>query len=117
MKMIRFTLVAVFGLLVANTYGDEPKSYRVNLSNAKIGTTQVIEGEYRLLVHRDEPKVQLVDLKTGKSVDVVAKVEDVDKKIDRTEVTSREVNGIKEISEIRIGGTKLRIDFQQTPSI
>ena len=117
MKITCFSLLAVVGLLVPTTYGDEPKRYSVTLASANIGTDQFNDGEYKLLVHRDEPKVSLMEIRTGKVIDVVAKAETGDKKFDRTEVYSQEVNGVKQINEIRIAGTRLRIDFRRDPSI
>jgi hypothetical protein len=112
-------ILAVFGLLVTTAYSDEPKSYGIELSSAKIGTAELDAGEYTMLVHRDgdEPNVRLTEVKTGNAIDVPAKVESVGKKFAMTEVHSRDVNGAKQISEIRIGGTKLRIDFRQGSSI
>ena len=80
MKSIGFSMLAILGLLTVVTYGDEPKGYRVMLSESKIGTAELNGGEYKMLVHRDEPKVSLVEVRTGHSIDVVAKVESVDKK-------------------------------------
>lgn len=117
MKTICFSMLAVLGLLTVATYGDEPKGYRVMLSDAKIGAAELKAGEYKMLVHRDEPKVSLVEARTGHAIDAVARVESVDKKFDRTEVYSQEMNGVRQISEIRIGGTKLRIDFRQGPPL
>lgn len=117
MKITSLALLAVVGLLVPTIYGDEPKRYSVRLASANIGSAQFNEGEYRLLVHRDEPKVSLMEIRTGKVIDVVAKAETGDKKFDQTEVYSQEVNGVKQINEIRIAGTKLRIDFRQAPPI
>ena len=119
MKIMCVVILAVFGLLVTTAYGDEPKSYGIELSSAKIGTAELNAGEYTILVHRDgdEPNVRLTEVKTGNAIDVAAKVESVGKKFAMTEVHSRDVNGAKQISEIRIGGTKLRIDFRQGSSI
>lgn len=119
MKITFILTLAVFGLLVRTAYGDAPKSYSVVLSSATIGTAELDGGDYRMLVHRDgnEPKVRLTELKTGNATDVAAKVESVDKKFEATAVVSREVDGVKQITEIHIGGTKLRIVFQQGSSL
>ncbi len=119
MKITFILTLAVFGLLVRTAYGDAPKSYSVVLSSATIGTAELDGGDYTMLVHRDgnEPKVRLTELKTGNATDVAAKVEGVDKKFEDTEVVSREENGVKRITEVHIGGTKLRIVFQQGSSL
>ncbi len=115
MKTRCVLMFAAFGLLIAPMYGDSPKNYRIELSGANIGTVELTAGEYKMLVHRDgdEPKVRLTEVRTGNVIDIAAKVESGDKKFERTEVHSRQVNGATQISEIRIGGTTFRIDFQQ----
>ncbi|MDR3700981.1 MAG: hypothetical protein P4L56_15145 [Candidatus Sulfopaludibacter sp.] len=115
MKLTCVLTLAVFGLLAATAFGDEPKSYRVELSAAKIGTAELQAGQYRILVHRDgtEPRVRLTRSGTDDGIEVAAKVESGDKKYSKTEVHTREVNGTQQITEIRIGGTTLRVAFQQ----
>ena len=113
MKTIFVLMLAMSALVIGSARADDPKGYRINLSAARIGTTDVDAGEYRLLVHRDEPKVQLMDGRTGELTDFAAKVETVQSKFDNTEVLSRTADGVKQIVEIRIGGTKLRVDFQK----
>ena len=111
-----FSIAAAFSLLVAASYADEPKGYRVVLPSANIGTSAFDSGEYRLLVHRDEPKIGLMALRNGDVIEVAGTVEDVGKKFDRTEIYSSEVDGVKQINEIRIGGTKVRIEFRKGTS-
>ena len=113
MKTIGCLTLAIAGLTIATARADKPARYPVSLQESKIGTTQVKTGEYRLLVHRDEAKVQLMNLKTGDVVDLAAKVEDGPEKFSNTEVHAQEVNGVRQVLEIRIGGTKLRVDFRQ----
>jgi len=57
-----------------------------------------------------------MEIRTGKVMDG-GKAETGEKKFDQTEVYSQVVNGVKQISEIRIAGTRLRIDFRRDPSI
>ncbi len=115
MKLTSVLILAVFGLLAATAFGDEPKSYRVDLSAAKIGTAELQAGEYRMSVHRDgtEPKVSFIRVGTSNEIEVAGKVESGDKKYSKTEVHTNEVNGAQQITEIRIGGTALRVAFQQ----
>lgn len=115
MKLKCALIVAVFGLLALAAYGDEPKGYRLELSAANIGTAALNGGQYKVFVHRDgaEPAVRFMDVKTGSEISVPAKVESGDKKYSKTEVHTTEVNGTQQITEIRIGGTSLRVSFQQ----
>jgi len=108
MKLKCMLLIAAFGLLAATASAEEPKSYRLQLSAAKVGTAALDGGQYKLFIHRDgsEPTVRFIHEKTGNEISVPAKVE--------TEVhTTTEVNGAPQILEIRIGGTTLRVSFQQ----
>jgi len=112
MKTIGVLVLAICGL--ANTaYGDEPKTYRITLSDARIQSTELAAGEYQLLVHRDEPKVQLLEVKSGNLIDAAADVETLGPKFDRTEIRMQQVNGANQIVEIRIAGTNVRITFRK----
>src|SRR5579872_2753878 len=113
MKTIVVLLLAIAALTVSPARADRPKGYTVTLSEMKIGSAQFAAGEYRLLIHRDESKVQLMETKTGNVVDITGKLENADAKFDRTEVHSQNVNGASQITEIRIGGTNLRVSFRQ----
>ena len=115
MKIMAVCLLAALGLFAAIAYGDEPKRYRIDLASAKIGTVEIAGGEYTMLVHRDgaEPTVRFTDVRKGNEINVAAKVESGDQKFERTEVHSQDANGVKQITEIRLGGTKIRIDFRQ----
>jgi hypothetical protein len=115
MKIIAVSALAVLGLLAVLAYGDEPKKFRVELAPATIGAVAIPGGQYTMLVHRDgtEPKVQFTDLRTGKVIDVAAKVQSSDAKFERTEVHSHDAGGARQITEIRLGGTNLTVDFRQ----
>ncbi len=56
--------------------------------------------------------MRVTEVKTGKSVEVTAKVEAGEKKFGQTAITSQKVDGIDEIREIRLGGSKILIAFQ-----
>ena len=105
-------VLVMCGLIVGPARADRPKGYGIALSDARIGATAVGTGEYRLLVHRDEPKVQLMVMRTGEVLDLAAKVENTESKYQRTEIISETVDGVKQIREIRIGGARLRLDFR-----
>ena len=115
MKLKYASILAAFGLLIASAYGDEPKNYRIQLSKTNIGTAELAQGEYTMLIHRDgnDEKIRFTEVNTRRAIDVVAKMEVADEKFKRTEVHAQEVNGVSQISEIRIGGTNFRISFQQ----
>ena len=108
---IKITCVAIllaFGFLEATASADA--NYRVTLSNeSRIGNAQFQAGDYKLAV--GESRVVLTELKTGKSVEIAAKVEMGEKRFDDTAVHSRNVDGASQISEIRIGGSKTRVVF------
>lgn len=115
MKLLCVLVLAAGGLLVAVAYGDDPKSYKITVADVNVGTTQLKAGEYQILIHRDgaEPKVVFTPVGSSDSIEVAAKVESADKKYDATQIHSKDVKGIQQISEIRIGGTKLRIAFPE----
>ncbi len=114
MKNACLFLLVVFGISVANSFADEPKSYRIVLTRAKIGTAEIPAGDYALLVHPDgaEGLIRLTEMKSGGEIELPARVESADRKFDKTEIHSREANGARQITEIRIGGTSLRIAFE-----
>lgn len=113
MKTICLLISSISTLLTGTAFADEPKGYTVNLTAGRIGNTDVDQGEYKLLIHRDEQRVQLKDLRTGEIVDLEAKVEAAESKSEHTQILSSTVDGVKQIVEIRISGTNLRINFRK----
>jgi hypothetical protein len=98
-------------LLVTGAFADEPKNYKINVPNqARIGQAEVQPGEYKIIV--DAPKVQMVHVKSGKTIDVNAKIETAEAKFDNTAVASTNVDGVRRIVEIRIGGSKTKLSFE-----
>jgi hypothetical protein len=106
-------MLAMSGLMLGTARADEPKRYSVNLAEARIGSTDLEAGEYKVIVHRDESKAELMDAESHKVFDLTGKVQEVESKFSRTEVISQIVDGVKRVNEIRIGGTKFRVDFRQ----
>jgi hypothetical protein len=101
-------IVAVFGLLAGSAYADQ--SYRITLSSvSKIGNLEFKPGEYKLVV--DAPMVRLTELNGGKEVELTAKIEEAVEKHEQTAIHSTRVDGVAQIREIRIGGSKTRIAF------
>jgi len=112
MKTAFIWIIVLVGWTVAPANADEPKSYDVSLSAGRVAGVEVTDGQYKLLVHRDEGKVQLRDLRSGDIFDLTGELEPSDSKYDRTEVHATTVGGVREVVEIRLGGTKYRIDFR-----
>ena len=98
--------VLAFGILALAVASAE--NYRVTLSQpTSVKGTQLKAGEYRLNV--ENSKCTLVSGK--QSVEVGVKVETVDKKFDSTAIRYKAVGDKQSISEIRIGGTKTKLVF------
>jgi hypothetical protein len=100
------------GLIGGTAYGDKPKAYSVTLSEARIGASDFDAGEYKVLIHRDEMKAEVMDVKTGDVFEVAGKVETADSKFEHTEVITLSTDGVKRVTEIRIGGTPFRVNFR-----
>lgn len=108
-KTTYLTLLLALSFFIPTASADE--SYRLTLSGAsKIGKAELRSGDYKLVV--DAGKIVLTEVKTGESVEIQAKVENVDKKFATTEVHSKQVDGVSLISEIRVGGSKTKIAFE-----
>jgi hypothetical protein len=109
---IQNTCIAILlalGFLTATASADQ--SCKFTLNNAsKIGAQELSPGDYKLVV--DAPKVVLTELKTGKSIELEAKIETTDMKSSSTEVHTRQVDGTSQISEIRNGVSKTKITFE-----
>lgn len=100
--------VLAFGILALAVASAE--TYRVTLSQkASVKGNELKAGEYRL--NLDNSKVKLVN---GKQiVEVPVKVETVEKKFDNTAIRYKGTGDKQSISEIRIGGTKTKIVFDE----
>ncbi len=102
--MLAFAILA----LAAAFAGTVPSvhSYRITLvQTAVVNGTELKPGEYRLNV--DTAKITLVNGK--QSVESPAQLESVDQKYDTTAIRYTGKN----IAEIRVGGTKLKILLNQ----
>lgn len=108
----KITFIAILlacGFLTVAASADQ--SVRFSLSDvSRIGTAELKPGDYKLVID-DAPKVVLTHLKSGKTIELQAKVEDMEEKFERTEVHSSRVDGVSQIKEIRIGGSKTKIAF------
>ncbi|HWD00555.1 MAG TPA: hypothetical protein VG456_27550 [Candidatus Sulfopaludibacter sp.] len=87
------------------------KSYKINLTFAsKIGANDFAAGAYTVAV--DTASVRFIEQRTGKSVEVAAKVETSDKKFDHTAITTEKTGEEVTIREIRLGGSKVQLNFR-----
>jgi type 1 fimbria pilin len=109
-KAAFLAVVLSIAFLAAVAAGDQSKSYRITISSAsKIGTTEFKPGDYELVVN--QPKVRFTEIRTGKSVELEAKVDNLEEKVESTTIHSETVDGVSMIRQIRIGGSKTRIAF------
>ena len=107
-KIMSIAILLIAGLPTATLSADH--SYRINIRDtSSIGSIEFQPGEYTLDV--ESPKVVLTELKSGKPVHLEAQVHNMERKINNTEIHSKRVAGVNQISEIRIGGSKTRIVF------
>jgi hypothetical protein len=102
----RFVLAfAILGLTVASA-----ESYRVTLSQpSKVEGKQLKAGDYRLNVA--DSKLTIVNAK--ESVEVPVKVKTGDTKFDSTSIRYTGAGDKVSITEIRIGGTKTTLVFEE----
>jgi hypothetical protein len=100
--------VLAFGILALAVASAE--NFRVTLSQpSTVKGNQLKAGDYRLNV--ENTKCTLVNGK--QSVEVNVKVETVEKKFDTTAVRYTTVGEKQSIKEIRIGGTKTKLIFEE----
>ena len=100
--------VLAFGVLALTMASAE--NYKVTLSQpTSVKGKQLKAGDYRLNVA--DTKCTIVSGK--ESVEVPVKVETVDKKFETTAVRYSGTGDKQSISEIRIGGTKTRLVFEE----
>jgi hypothetical protein len=111
LKAIWLLPFAALGLLVSSAQADDATRARLTLPSAKIGAESIEAGQYKVLI--EGQSVKLTEESTGKTVALQVKVENGDKKYNATEVHSENVGGVTRILEIRIGGSKVRLDFRQ----
>src|SRR5690349_19821777 len=111
MKLLTRILAAAGFLAVIAFAADQTRSYKVTLPDGKIGTSEIAAGSYRVAVAGNA--VKFTEIKTGKTFDVNGKVENLEAKTPNTQVHTSQVDGVTQISEIRPGGAKIRIDLRQ----
>ena len=86
------------------------KSYDITLSSpAKVGTAQLVAGEYKVTV--DGTNVVFTNRDTAKQVNTTAKVDTVEKKYDVTAVDTTKNGNEEQINAIELGGSKTKLEF------
>jgi hypothetical protein len=106
-------LIILTAAIVSLAFGDTPsgKIYRISLAAAaKVAGNPLAPGGYALAV--DTASIRMVEVKTGKAIEIVAEITTGEKKFDGTAITTQTVDGQAEIRQIRLGGTKIQIDFR-----
>jgi hypothetical protein len=99
-------LFAALGLSIAGA-----KSYQILLDTpAKIGSMDLKPGTYSVAI-MDNSKIRFTDA-TGKAVEASATIGTAEKKFASTLVDTFKVNGVTQIREIDLGGTKTKIQFE-----
>jgi hypothetical protein len=106
-------LLAALTVTAANSHADNPKTYTISVSSmAKVGHTEIGPGQYKLRADPGDPKVQFTDVRTGSQIELEAKVEITEERYDHTSIHFDRSNEVNRIIEIRLGGTKTRVDFR-----
>ena len=106
MMLRSLILVLAIGLSVASA-----KTYDITFtSTVKVGSMDLRPGKYSIAV-MDESKVRFTDA-NGKALEASATVSTGDRKFQSTTVDSKEVNGVTQVSEIDLGGSKTKLLFQ-----
>ncbi|MBZ5618138.1 MAG: hypothetical protein LAQ69_05285 [Acidobacteriia bacterium] len=107
--VLAFAILAL-ALATAGTVANVGGSYKITLVQpSAVNGNDLKAGDYRLTLGSE--KVTIVSGKT--SVEVPVSVESVDKKFDATAIRYSTVGGKQVISEIRLGGTKTKLVFNQ----
>jgi len=87
------------------------KTYEITLDSAvKAGSVELKAGKYNLALMEDS-KIRFTSA-NGQSVETSAKLSTVDKKFPSTQIDLKQLNGVSQINEIDLGGTKTKIQFE-----
>jgi hypothetical protein len=101
----------IVGALTLSSLGiASAKSFDVVLSaRAMAGNTELRAGEYKLKVEGSQ--AVFTDQQSSKSFAVPVKIENRDRKFDRTIVESSNQNGMDNIQTIQLGGSTTTLEF------
>ena len=106
MKAKYFLAFAIFGASLAGA-----KNYEIVLNGpAKVGNLDLKPGKYGLTV--DSSKVRFVQAGNGKSMETDGTVVNSQKKYKDTVINTKQIDGANHISEIELGGTSTKIQFE-----
>ncbi len=107
--LLAFAILAI-ALATAGTVPSSGGTYKITLSQPSVVNGNDLKaGDYRLNLGTEK-----VTITSGKlSIEVPVTVQNGDQKFDNTAVRYTTVNGKSMISEIRLGGTKTRLMFNQ----
>jgi hypothetical protein len=110
-KVILSFVILALATAVAGT-APGTVSYKIKLAQPSVlQGTELKAGEYKVVVAGD--KATITDVNGKQTADVPVKVESADKKFDNTMIRYNTEGGKQVISEIRVGGTKTRLVFNQ----
>jgi hypothetical protein len=111
MKRITGLLAALAALILFTGVAWADKSYRIQFSQpVTLAGTEVAAGEYDIVI--DQENVRLRDVDTGRAVDLKPQIVAVDRKYEHTAVLSNRAGGNVEVTEIQLGGAKVRLVFK-----
>lgn len=105
-------VLAALVLFAGSAAADKPKKCSLSFNKVtKIGAYEFQPGEYTLQLHGHDPAVVFADA-SGNETPVEAKVSAGDSKWDHTEVLSNTTDGVRQVVEVRIGGSKTSVAFR-----
>ena len=111
MRLKVMTLVAFAALFICVGVARAEKTYRLKIGDtAKIGSVELQPGEYKIAL--TEGVAKFTQLRTGEQFQVPAKTSDSEQKHNSTEIHTEIADGRAQIVEIRLGGSRTRIDFR-----
>jgi hypothetical protein len=104
-SLLLFGVLAMSVLSIASA-----KSYTIAFSSpTMVGSAQLPAGEYRLKVEGSSAVITNVD--NNKSVTAPVKIENVDRKYDKTAIDSTMQGNIQHLNAVELGGSKTKLEF------
>jgi len=107
--MKKLFAVAVLALSTLTAGSVSSKTYDINLTKAaKVGTTQLKAGRYRLVVEGSQATITEAG-KPKNAVTVPVKVQEADRKFEDTRIITSKDGDVEKIEEIDLGGSKIKL--------
>jgi hypothetical protein len=103
---------ALLGLAGTLLAFDKPegKRYLLSLHEAtKVGTFDLVPGEYHIVL--GPSKIHIVELDSGKALEVQGTIHTVEKKFSDTAFVSKKIDGATHLTEVQLGGSKTKVTF------